>query len=408
MKFWLWICLLCVSNLFAQGPVRSIVIFGNEKTDRKTILDIALIPPKALVDQVMLKEVDDRLVNSGLFKSVAVRAVNNSDGTSDIRIALREKQLWFAFPIVQAWSGRYSFGAAFGESNLLFPSTRTIVGGQWGNKLSRVFVGTDSKNMMDSGISNRAFAYGRWDHVPLYVNQQVADEIYIREGGFGVTPGYQWTNEIRTSLGFDYRHYWYGESTLVAESGLSGHDVSMNFEFLYDSLRRRDGFVVGDMIQFSYVFAQPQFGTDFSYHIERAHWTHAQFFLKYLNYIGTIQGGIGDRLPFHQQFTMGGNSLRGYSDRQLRGDTMISLKQDLLFRIYKHPRFSVFGDTFHDFGFVYLDAQGPSTGSVRNGVGAGLRVSLADIVAPVFGFDMGYGIEQGSLQFLLALGLVSF
>jgi hypothetical protein len=46
--------------------------------------------------------------------------------------------------------------------------------------------------------------------------------------------------------------------------------------------------------------------------------------------------------------------------------------------------------------------------ALNNGVGAGLRVSLADIVAPVFGVDGAYGIEDGAWRIYFAIGLVDF
>jgi len=95
----------------ANGPLRSIVVFGNEKTERETILDIVGVPPQTYVNPRLIQEVDDRLNNCGLFKKVAVSQVANPDGTADLRIQVVEKQLWFAFPMFQAWSSRYSGGA---------------------------------------------------------------------------------------------------------------------------------------------------------------------------------------------------------------------------------------------------------------------------------------------------------
>jgi len=45
--------------------------------------------------------------------------VENRDGTCDLRIVVVEKTLWFVFPVLQAWSGRYSGGAAFGATTIL-------------------------------------------------------------------------------------------------------------------------------------------------------------------------------------------------------------------------------------------------------------------------------------------------
>ncbi|MFH1263653.1 MAG: hypothetical protein V1495_09470, partial [Pseudomonadota bacterium] len=69
---------------------------------------------------------------------------------------------------------------------------------------------------------------------------------------------------------------------------------------------------------------------------------------------------------------------------------------------------SIFGLIFHDLGLIYRDANGISRSAAHNGVGGGLRVSLTDILAPVFGVDFGYGIEDRAFHVYLALGLVDF
>lgn len=394
---------------FANGPLRSIIVFGNDKTDRQTILDIINVRSRTYVDRRLVREVDDRLMNSGLFKTVRVRKVQNRNGTADLRITVAEKQLWFVFPIFQAWSGRFSGGAAFGESNLFMQNTATILILQGGNKSNRFFYALDAKNVFGSNFSIRTWALGRTDDVPLYSGKNKIDEINIKDATLALIPGYQWTNDIRTSWTMKYRFIDYGESALVTESTFQGHDISMAFEFVYDSLRRREAFLKGSRIRAAYEFAESRFGTDFTYHIQEVQWKYARTFSKYLNYILFLDGAIGDEtLPFHRDFTLGGSSLRGFSDRQFRGDTRIVVKQDLMFPVYRHKRFSVFGLIFYDLGLLYRDADGLGRSDLNNGTGGGLRVSLTDILAPVFGLDFAYGIEDEAFQMYFAIGLVDF
>jgi outer membrane protein insertion porin family len=155
--------------------------------------------------------------------------------------------------------------------------------------------------------------------------------------------------------------------------------------------------------------AEERFGSDFTYHIEELEWIHAHSFQRWLNHVLRVNAGIGDAtLPFHRDFTLGGSSLRGYDDREFRGDTEIAARQDLLTPLFRQKKFSVFGLAFHDLGLIYRDAAGISRSALHNGVGGGLRVSLTDILAPVFGMDVGYGIEDRAFHVYLALGLVDF
>jgi len=261
----------------ADGPLRSIIVFGNKKTDRRTILDIINVKSRTYVDRRLLQEVDDRLVNSGLFKTVKVVKISNSNGTADLRITVSEKQLWFVFPLFKAWSGRYTGGAAFGESNLFVPNASTLIAVQGGNKLNRFFSAFDAKNIFESNFSVRTWVMARSDEIPLYSGKQKVDEVKIQDLIFALTPGFQWTNDIRTSYTVKYRYIDYGQSSLVnssgnlvvPESGISGHDVSMVFDFEYNTLRRREAFLKGNRIRAVYEFAESRFGTDFTYHNRR-------------------------------------------------------------------------------------------------------------------------------------------
>ncbi len=391
-----------------DGPLRSIVIFGNEKTERSTILGLIGVQSQQFVNQRLINEVDDRLVNSGLFKSVNVRKVDNRDGTSDLRVVVVEKQLWFIFPSFQAWSGRYNGGLVFGESNLFAPNTSTLMLIDGGNKLSRFFGAVDSRGLFDTNHAFRAWVLARDDDVPLFTDSVQTSEINIKDAAIAINPGYQWTNDIRTSFRFLYRRVHYGDSSVVTLGGTEGNEISVEFEFLYDSLRRREAFLSGTRFRVSYEGSYQQMGTDYPFNIQSLEWKFAQRFQKYFNYVGSVEGTIGSNLPFHRELTLGGSSLRGYDDREFRGDTELTAKQDLLFALYRHPRFSIFGTVFFDSGLLYSENVGISRDAWNNGTGGGLRVSLSDILAPVFGVDFAYGLEDAKFHIYFALGLVTF
>jgi outer membrane protein insertion porin family len=409
-KLWrvsLFIALLSL-NAWANGPLRAIVVFGNEKTERQTIVDLAGVTPQTYVNDRLLRDVDDRLTHSGLFKTVKVSKIANPDGTVDLRIVVAEKQLWFVFPVFQAWSGRYSGGGVFGESNLFVPRGSTLFLIQGGNKLSRLFTLFDLKGIANTDFTARTWILARTDDVPLYTGKRRTDEINLKDASYALTPGFQWTNDIQTAVTFRYSRISYGENPSIPLSGTSGNDVSIEFQFVFDTFKRREAFLKGERLKATYEFADTRFGTDFKYHIEAVSWEQAFQFFGFLNYIYSVQGKIGDDLPFHKEFTLGGSSLRGYAERQFRGDTQISTRQDLLFPLYRHSKFSVFGDVFHDLGFLYTDARGIERDSLRNGVGGGLRISLTDILAPVFGLDFGYAAEEKGFSMYTAIGLVDF
>jgi len=232
----------------------------------------------------------------------------------------------------------------------------------------------------------------------------------MKDASVALKPGFDWTAEIQTNVEVKFRRVRYGTSALVPASGTKGNDVSIKFEFIYDSMKRREAFLKGIKFRAAYEFAETRFGSDYSYHTQSVSWQQAFPLGKFFNYVYTLSGDIADpTLPFHNDITMGGNSLRGYQDRQFRGDTQLKVRQDLLFRLFRHSKFSIFGLAFHDMGVLYRDAiENLGRSHLHNGVGVGLRVSLSGIIAPVFGVDFGYGIEDKDYRFILALGLVDF
>jgi hypothetical protein len=73
---------------------------------------------------------------------------------------------------------------------------------------------------------------------------------------------------------------------------------------------------------------------------------------------------------------------------------------------------------FYDTGYVGFHFRRPTdrdylpnqlgAGYVRNDVGAGLRVYLENIVLPLLGFDLGYGLEGHSPEIYFEVGLTDF
>nr|MBA3458989.1 polymerase [Deltaproteobacteria bacterium] len=57
---------------------------------------------------------------------------------------------------------------------------------------------------------------------------------------------------------------------------------------------------------------------------------------------------------------------------------------------------------------AYLPGQGAGIDRWRNDVGAGLRIYLKNIVLPLLGLDIGYGIEGRDPKIYFEVGLTDF
>ncbi len=392
----------------SNGPLRSVIVQGNDKVERQAILNIIRVKPGTYLNADVCRAVDARLNNSGLFKEVKVWRHGNRDGTADLYIHVAEKHTWFIMPLVQAWSGRYSGGFIFGESNLFGSNKKTLLAVNAGNKISQVFFVYKDSYLFDTNYCFRLDALWRKDHVPVYRGDLKTGEVVITDAGAVVYPGYKWTPNITTLLAIDYRRVWVKWSDAFSPLPSEGHDLAVRFEFIYDSLKRRNARLHGTKLRAAFEFSDPRLGSDFQYNKQLVELQQAFLIGRYFYAITAFEGKMGRSLPFHKEFTLGGTALRGYSDRQFRGDTYIRLKNEFYYPIVDTRSFSVKGLVFFDSGLLYRDSEGLNRDNFNNGAGGGIRFFLKEVVAPFFGFDVGYGIERGDYSVYLALGLVSF
>ncbi len=127
----------------------------------------------------------------------------------------------------------------------------------------------------------------------------------------------------------------------------------------------------------------------------------------------------GRHLPFQQEFTSGGTGLRGYTNRQFRGDFKTWGNLEYSVPLFSIGPLSFRGLAFWDTAYTtflneggnpqrdYLPGQtGSSVSEWRNGVGGGFRVYIKSIVLPLLGVDWGYGVEARDNHIYFALGLL--
>ena len=185
-------------------------------------------------------------------------------------------------------------------------------------------------------------------------------------------------------------------------------------------------------------YAGSLLGSDFTYWRAGLGWQEGIKLFRAHNLIYGAGTTIGHDLPFWAENTAGGSNLRGYLDRQFRGDTQVWGNAE-----YHFPLFSVRSLDFR--ALVFYDVQaiwfrtlpttnkvGPDAGgtsyyqrdtpdartfptmlragfsfdqSVHNDVGAGLRFFLRSVAVPLVGVDAGYGIEARNWQLLVVVGV---
>jgi hypothetical protein len=166
-------------------------------------------------------------------------------------------------------------------------------------------------------------------------------------------------------------------------------------------------------------------GSDFDYWLAGVNMYKAKQILEKHNLVGKFFAGYGHDLPFQQEYQTGGTSMRGWLNSQFRGNLKVSGTAE-----YSLPIFptiyglSIRGLVFWDSAYTtftkdtdsldrqmsakrnYLpnsDVRGLD--AFKNTVGVGTRLYLRQIVLPLLGLDVGYGLEARDVQVYLAIGL---
>jgi outer membrane protein insertion porin family len=129
-------------------------------------------------------------------------------------------------------------------------------------------------------------------------------------------------------------------------------------------------------------------------------------------------------MPLHEELALGGvGDLRGYPTDEFRGDVNLVARAEYSFPLFKIRPWpwlptAFRGLVFYDGGFdrflaprpadrLYLPGQ-LDRSFFRDDVGVGFRVYVKSIVLPLVGFDIAYGVEARSPQFVFELGLTDF
>ena len=436
----------------AADTIRDIVVEGNEKTTTDTVELIARIDVGDDWDPKMLDRIKADLVSSGLFKDVEAffetcgPSSNPKCEESGIRvhITVHDKHSWVIAPAFYNQPTNVGGGVGFGENNLFGLNQKLLLYAQVATGDS-FFIGawqipsiggTRFYSQFDTYLKySRVIEYspptGETDN-PGPVRQSRMEYL---NGGFklGVEPfrGIKLDARIRGA----YVKYLKvaaltDDPTKISDDpafdimnptkpGKEGWDVSTEFGLTIDRRANWYGIQSGYKYAASFEMSQPVIGSDFHYYLWNVSLFKAVQVLERHNLIAKAQLHVGHHLPFQQEFTMGGTSMRGYINDQFRGDLFVGGNLEYSLPLIGLFGLSVRGLAFVDSGYcaflthsderTYLPRSfydsSTTRAPFRNSVGVGTRLYLRQIVLPLLGVDVGYGLEVGDVQVYLAIGL---
>jgi len=441
-------------RLVAAEEITAILVDENTKTSDDTVLLIADVEVGDDFSYDLLEEIKARLVSSELFKEVSVFA-EPWKGGQRITILAKDKHSWIIAPTFYNQPGNRGGGLGFAEANLFGHNKKLLLYAQYatadtffiGGYIDPSIHGTRFKWQVDTFLRNEEVTEygvptGFTDHV---VPVRIADLRYLNGGfklGFNLFRAFSFDVRLRGA------HVKWSDATLAEGAscadvvdpadayavshcddmtrvapvpGIKGWDVSTEYILQIDRRANWYGIRTGNRYKLTYEQSQPDLGSDFEYWYAgfAGFWGSRGHIFANDNLVIEGSFGYGKDMPAQQEYTSGGVDLRGYRNREFRGDLRgnWSLEYSVPMFTVKSLSFRLLG--FYDGGYTkfhdrdvaedtfrhYLPDHGTNFSPLKNGVGGGIRIYFRSIVVPLLGFDVAYGLEGEETRTYFAVGL---
>lgn len=428
------------------------MVEGNTKTTVDTVELIARIEVGDDWTNDMLDRIKADLVSSGLFKEVdgfweacgpATKQPCSQPGVR-VHLTVKDKHSWVIAPAFYNQPTNTGGGIGFGENNLFGENQKLLLYGQIatgdsffiGAWVIPAIGGTRFYAQLDTFLkSSRIIEYAP-------AHDYIANPGPVRQSRMqylngGVKLGVELFRGLKLDARLRGAHVSYGDVRALTtdpteissdpidiaappKPGKEGWDISNELSIAIDRRANWYGVQTGYRYQVSLEYGVPQLGSDFHYTIFNLSLYKAVQVLERHNLVGKAGVNVGRHLPFQQELTIGGTSMRGYLNNQFRGDVRVTANFEYSLPLFTIAGLSIRGLGFFDSGYTtfastsndernYLPGSARSANAVlapfKNSVGVGTRLYLRQIVLPLLGLDFGYGLEARDFQIYLAIGL---
>lgn len=435
-----------VATEAAADEIREIVVEDNTKTDDATVVLISQLDTGDEWSPDQVDVVKQRLVSSGLFKDVEVYWTPVSGGVK-VHILAKDKHSWVIAPAVYSQPTNKGGGIGFGENNLFGQNQKLLLYGQLATQDSFFIgawvipsiAGTRLSAQFDTFLkSQKSIEYSP---PTSYLANTASDVRPLREStiqylniggklGVEIVRGVRFEGRLRGAK-VSYKNIKLAEGATIEEivpgsmaatppaPGNEGYDVSNELSLTIDRRANWYGIQSGHRYRLGFEHSLPSLGSDFIYWVSSAGAFKAIKIFDRHNLTMRSTVDYGRHLPFQQEFTTGGTSMRGWLNYQFRGDFRALANVEYSVPVFTVSGFSVRALAFYDTAYTtfmrtrderaqrhYLPgAEVRGLDGFKNSVGVGTRFYLRQIVLPLLGLDFGYGLEARDYQVYLAIGL---
>ena len=428
--------------------ITEIVVAENSKTTDDTVRFIAGLDEGDDWSDGVQAQAQIEMVSSGLFKDVSVFSEPHPKGGVKVTIIAKDKHSWVVAPTVYNQPTNRGAGIGFGENNLFGENKKVLLYGQVatgdsffiGAYIDPSIRGTAFHWALDVYLKNeRIFEYEtptKWRQQTKAVRESKVR--YLNSGlKLGVTLFRSFTidgrirgakvfyrDNPRLAEGATNADVGIADGEAVPQPGKEGWDTSAEAIIKFDRRANWYGITTGNKYQLAVERSLPGLGSDFDYWYSTATFERARRFYTYHNFIIKAVAGYGKNVPFQHERTSGGTALRGYKNSQFRGDIKLGGNVEYSLQLFNIKGFALRALAFGDVKYTAFvnnertEMEGvrsylPNTGDLglaplKSSVGVGTRIYLRQIVLPLLGLDVGYGLEGGGIEVYFAVGITDF
>lgn len=414
-------------------PIVGFEVHGNSEVQPRTIGYLAHVAIGDRVGPGDVAALQQALLSSELFTEVQVElrpAPGEPSPGWIIAVTADDKHSWIVAPTAFALPGNLAFGAGFAENDFRGLDQKFLIYGQVGTRNSLLFGTFLDPSYHGTQLTWRTDLYLFRRSIDEYTNPPGDPQSFAIERrttgtylGGGALIGWKFLWWLMADLRLRGAYVYFRDPQDAAGQPLArapekdGWDVTLQAHLTIDHRLHRYGVTSGSFVELDLEPSIP--GLDsYGYQLLllRAYHSWRLFGEHELELRGHFNAGR--HLPLHEDLTLGGTSdLRGYDVDQFRGDVRAVARAEYSVPLFKWRIFAFRALAFYDAGYAgfhsfradrdYLPNQ-RTQGYVRDDVGAGFRVYVNNVVLPLLGLDLGYGIEGHSPEISFEVGLTDF
>jgi outer membrane protein assembly factor BamA len=390
-----------------------------------------------------------RLLASGLFRDVTVFWESAPAGNgARVVISVVDKLSWVVAPTFAAAPANVGGGLVYGENNLFGQGKKLVLQGQLTTAESVLYLGFLNPLLFGIPALSAGFeALYRREVTPEYGASSASApaplllrETDVLQTGAGGYLSVYWFQRVKATVYYRYLRVANEDPEPPATPqptasvepftpGLTRSDAHLRFGLSYTTQRTYHAVQEGIAIEGSYLRSSPTFGSDYDYYRFSAQYRQSFRILREHNLRLKAEIAVGVDLPFHAELTSGGSDLRGFVNRQFRGDTKLAGWFEYHVPLFNVGPVAFRALAFYDLSSTYfrtvpssgalVDREGvtlrnylPGTpsgigGSFAHGAGGGLRLYVRNIVLPLLGIDVAYGLNSGEARYYFVVGATS-